>query len=70
MTEWTPGPVKGWDLWPGWHDDAIDSDGISATTHCKPPPSTDDLPEEVRDAISAALPLYEEMHASRLRVAR
>eukprot|EP00445_Apocalathium_hangoei_P086396 CAMPEP_0204200998 /NCGR_PEP_ID=MMETSP0361-20130328/67139_1 /ASSEMBLY_ACC=CAM_ASM_000343 /TAXON_ID=268821 /ORGANISM="Scrippsiella Hangoei, Strain SHTV-5" /LENGTH=319 /DNA_ID=CAMNT_0051163543 /DNA_START=60 /DNA_END=1019 /DNA_ORIENTATION=+ len=28
MLSWEPGPVPGWETWPGWHDDAINSTGL------------------------------------------
>ena len=62
-----PGAVPGWDLWPGWHDDCIKSSGIIVSER-KPPPAVGDLPEEVQATIAEAMPLYEEMFASRLRV--
>ena len=28
MTSWEPGPVPEWDVWAGWHEDALKSSGF------------------------------------------
>ncbi len=66
MCSWTAGPVAEWDAWPGWHDDALGSDGLRQKARGELP-AVDGMPAEVREAIRAALPLYEEMYAARIR---
>eukprot|EP00440_Ansanella_granifera_P017990 gb/GFBE01019538.1/.p1 GENE.gb/GFBE01019538.1/~~gb/GFBE01019538.1/.p1 ORF type:complete len:300 (+),score=73.16 gb/GFBE01019538.1/:1-900(+) len=64
MTSWTPGPVDGWQAWPGWHDDAIKSSGLIQRKVPKPPPTDDEIaamPDKLRDAVKLSLPLYAEL---------
>eukprot|EP00931_Biecheleriopsis_adriatica_P118924 TRINITY_DN94228_c0_g1_i1.p1 TRINITY_DN94228_c0_g1~~TRINITY_DN94228_c0_g1_i1.p1 ORF type:complete len:334 (-),score=68.95 TRINITY_DN94228_c0_g1_i1:42-980(-) len=64
MTSWTPGPVDGWEAWPGWHDDAIKSSGLIQRKVPKPAPQEEEIaamPEKVRHAIQASMPAYVEM---------
>jgi len=68
MLSWQPGPVKELESpWSGWTDDVINSSGISARAKTSKLPSLDALPLEVRETIAEAIPVYERMHARRLR---
>jgi hypothetical protein len=77
MLSWEPGPVPEWGpiepLKPGWHDDAIQSNGFhrSKAKHSNataegaaPDPRFDS--EALRVATEQAVGLYKEMHALRL----
>jgi len=69
MLSWEPGPVKELESpWSGWTDDVINSNGISRRAKTSKLPSLDALPDEVRQTIAEAMPIYERMHARRLRV--
>jgi len=64
MLTWQPGPVPGWDLWPGWHDAAERSAGLVRRDR-RPPPAVD---EHLRPVVGRALGPYARLHARRLRV--
>jgi len=68
MLSWQPGPVKELESpWSGWTDDVINSSGITRRAKTSELPSLDELPPEVRETIAEAVPIYERMHARRLR---
>ena len=68
---WTPGVVPpGWEAWPGWHDDAINSDGLrprvpaasDGTSPAKRGKYESELAlPEVAAAVAEAVPIYEEL---------
>jgi len=59
MTSWEPGPIPDWDVWSGWHENALKSSGftprIKKNAQAKPQPNH---PEEVLKAIEEAMPHY------------
>merc|ERR1719231_771901 len=70
MLSWQPGPVKELESpWSGWTDDVINSSGITRRAKTSMLPSIDALPPEVQATIAEAMPVYERMHARRLRPA-
>jgi len=70
MLSWTPGPCKELESpWSGWTDDVINSSGITKRAKRSSPPQTDALPNDVRETIAEAMPIYEHMFARRLRPA-
>lgn len=69
MLSWQPGPVKELESpWSGWTDDVIHSSGITRRAKTSMLPQVDDLPAEVQETIAEAMPVYERMHARRLRL--
>ena len=70
MLSWEPGPVKELESpWTGWTDDVINSSGITRRAKTSKLPQVETLPAEVQDTIAEAMPIYEMMHARRLRPA-
>jgi len=68
MLSWQPGPVKELESpWTGWTDDVINSSGITRRAKSSKLPPVDQLPPEVQETIAEAMPVYERMHARRLR---
>lgn len=68
MLSWQPGPVKELESpWSGWTDDVINSCGITPKAKSSTLPPLDTLPDEVKATIAEAMPVYERMHARRLR---
>jgi len=70
MTSWQPGPQPDWDIWNGWHDDALQSSGFQRTT------PTDhrrgeqlELSAEVKQLADQAMPLYLSLYDKRIRPA-
>jgi hypothetical protein len=53
-----------WIRWRDWYEATADSTGFAPPSDGPPPPVTD---ARVRDAIAAARPIYEHLHARRLR---
>eukprot|EP00049_Salpingoeca_infusionum_P011323 m.195799 g.195799 ORF g.195799 m.195799 type:complete len:305 (+) comp14899_c1_seq5:184-1098(+) len=48
MTSWEPGRVPEWEVWPGWHDDAIESSGLVQRSSITPPKSVDKVVQEMQ----------------------
>lgn len=72
MLSWAPGIDNCKELkspWSGWTDDVINSSGITRRAKSSKLPQVDELPADVRATISEAMPIYERMHARRLRSA-
>ena len=68
MLSWTPGPCEELKSpWTGWTDDVLASSGITKRAKRSLPPSIEELPQNVRDTIAEAMPIYERMFARRLR---
>eukprot|EP00043_Microstomoeca_roanoka_P014290 m.141334 g.141334 ORF g.141334 m.141334 type:complete len:220 (-) comp15977_c6_seq1:2657-3316(-) len=60
ILSWQPGPVSAWRVWPGWHDDALQSDGIRQKQP-KPPPSVDKVIADMQAEV-CALPDHHEQY--------
>lgn len=70
MLSWQPGPIKELESpWSGWTDDVVNSSGITRRAKSSTLPPVDKLPREVQETIAEAMPVYEAMHARRLRAA-
>lgn len=74
MTEWEPGPVDGFEVWAGWHEDVLKSTGFvrknttNKTTQKKAEQSRDqELPTVVTMTIEESLPVYEIMYKNRTK---
>jgi len=68
MLSWTPGPCKELESpWTGWTDDVLSSSGITKRPKRSMPPNVDTLPQDVRETIAEAMPIYVDMFARRLR---
>lgn len=72
MTSWEPGPVPEWEVWAGWHEDALKSSGFRARVNKNRNRShaafdIDDLPTEVATAVEECLPYYEMLFEKRIR---
>ena len=68
MLSWTPGPCKELESpWTGWTDDVLASSGITKRPKRSMPPNVDTLPQDVRETIAEAMPIYVDMFARRLR---
>eukprot|EP00794_Sanderia_malayensis_P010752 gene10752-11902_t len=65
MLEWEPGPVPDWDVWSGWHENALKSSGFKRQEPDKKKiEATDEyqrLPNIVRQTIERSIPQYEEL---------
>lgn len=61
---WEPGMQPQWTLWRDWYEDVARSAGFLAAEPDEPPAVTDD---RVAAAIDAAMPVYEELAACRVR---
>jgi hypothetical protein len=61
---WEPGLQDGWERWAEWHEETARSSGFLAPDP-GPPPAVDD--PRVAEAIATATPVYERLHARRLR---
>jgi len=62
MLTWEPGPVPGWEAWPGWHDAALKSSGLRQRDRTEPPPP----PPHLAAYIERATPIYQRLYARRL----
>jgi len=68
MTRWEPGPQPDWDVWQGWHNDALNSTGLHPPQPQRSSPKADEpVPEEVLQAARKAVPSYLELYELRLR---
>lgn len=69
MTSWEPGPIPEWDVWAGWHDDALKSSGFRRKTSTTKKTEIDlnGLPEEVISTIEKSKKYYDKLYASRIR---
>jgi hypothetical protein len=61
---WDPGMQDEWIRWRDWYEATADSTGFAPPSDDPPPPVTD---ARVREALAAARPIYEHLHARRLR---
>lgn len=71
MTSWEPGPVPEWDVWAGWHEDALKSSGFKARVkknRNRPCAAFDmeDLPPEVAAVVEECMPYYERLSAKKI----
>ena len=71
MTSWEPGPVPEWDVWAGWHEDALKSSGFKARVKKNRSRScavfdVEDLPPEVAAVVEECMPYYESLSAKKL----
>eukprot|EP01147_Barroeca_monosierra_P002491 gene2491-5421_t len=48
MLTWDARPMPAWNVWPGWHDDALKSTGLVQRAHKKSPPLVSDVIEFMR----------------------
>ncbi|XP_074633925.1 uncharacterized protein LOC141892513 [Acropora palmata] len=72
MTSWEPGPVPEWEVWAGWHEDALKSSGFRARVNKNRNRSRaafdiDDLPTKVATAVEECLPYYKMLFEKRIR---
>jgi len=71
ILRWEPGPVPDWDVWAGWHENALKSCGFAkrdlekkeaaAKTH-----EEQELPGLVEETIKRSMPFYQEMYNARV----
>lgn len=70
MTTWEPGPVPDWDVWSGWHENALKSSGFTPRKNKKSQQKPAlDLPEEAMKAIEEADPHYRYLASRKIRPA-
>lgn len=74
MLSWTPGPLEAWDIWDGWHDNAILSDGFrprekkgERLDQCKKTGLGPAADKEAREVAEAVMPVLEKLYSQRLR---
>ena len=67
MCSWNKGNISEFDIWPGWHDDVLQSTGLRQRDKNDKLPDIDDLPDYVQKIIHESIPLYEEMFDNRTR---
>lgn len=67
MTTWEPGPVADWNVWSGWHENALKSSGFTPRIkkHTQPKPQPNH-PEEVLKAIEEARPYYKHLASKKI----
>lgn len=71
MTSWEPGPVPEWDVWAGWHEDALKSSGFKARVKKNRNRAcvafdVEDLPPEVAGVVEECMPYYEALSAKKI----
>ena len=69
MTTWEPGPIPEWDVWVGWHDNALKSSGFHRKTSTSRQKEIDlaELPEEVLSTLEKSKNYYDKLYAARIR---
>jgi len=71
ILEWEPGPVPDWDVWAGWHENALKSSGFKRQEKDKNKidraREEERLPNIVRQTIERCIPLYEELYKNRVK---
>jgi len=73
MLEWEPGPVPDWDVWAGWHENALKSSGFrrqdpnKSKINEKKKVEEERLPNIVMQTIERSMPFYEELYKKRVR---
>ena len=71
MTSWEAGPVSEWDVWAGWHEDALESSGfwprVKKNGSC-PCTAFDvvDLPSDVAAVVEECMPYYKTLSAKKM----
>ncbi|GAA99212.1 uncharacterized protein L969DRAFT_86421 [Mixia osmundae IAM 14324] len=68
MLEWQSGQQEHFKKWVGFHDDAEQSTGIGKCSPRKDKPSTEEMPEIVKQAIQANIADYEHMRQFALQI--
>ncbi len=69
MLEWEPGPVADWGIWPGWHDNIIQSSGFKRRGEErkeKDAKEEEQLPDIVMQAIEKCMPIYQQFYEKRI----
>ena len=71
MTSWEPGPVPEWDVWAGWHEDALKSTGFKPRAKKNMPHAftafdLEELPPEVAAVVEECMPYYETLAAKKI----
>lgn len=71
MTSWEPGPVPEWDVWAGWHEDALKSTGFKPRAKKNRPQTSaafdlEELPPEVASVVEECMPYYETLAAKKI----
>lgn len=71
MTSWEPGPVPEWDVWAGWHEDALKSSGFKARVKKNRSRAcvafdVEDLPPQVAAVVEECMPYYETLSAKKI----
>ncbi|KAK3697915.1 hypothetical protein QZH41_003259 [Actinostola sp. cb2023] len=70
MTTWEPGPISDWDVWSGWHEDALKSSGFTPRASKKTKrKELEELPVELRKVIEEASPHYKYLSSRKIRPA-
>lgn len=73
ILEWEPGPVPDWDVWAGWHENALKSSGFhrqdpsKSKINAKQMARKEKLPNIVMQTIERSMPFYEELYNKRIR---
>ena len=71
ILKWEPGPVPDWDVWAGWHENALKSSGFErqdpekkAARHAQE--EHQELPGAVEQTIERSMGYYQELHNVRI----
>eukprot|EP00112_Aurelia_sp_Birch-Aquarium-sp1_P025371 Seg8401.1 transcript_id=Seg8401.1/GoldUCD/mRNA.D3Y31 product="Branched-chain-amino-acid aminotransferase-like protein 2" protein_id=Seg8401.1/GoldUCD/D3Y31 len=73
ILEWEPGPVPDWDVWAGWHENALKSSGFRRQDPNKSKIDASKMEEEERlpnivmQTIERSMPFYEELYKNRVK---
>ena len=65
MLKWEPGPIPEWDVWNGWHENALKSCGFSRPTSDQSNGSLagKDIPKEVQKCIDECMTYYKFLYS-------
>lgn len=61
MCYWEKKNISEFDLWPGWHNDVLNSTGIIQKNITNELPNIEKLPDYVKNVIYESIPIYNEM---------
>ena len=73
ILEWEPGPVPDWDVWAGWHENALKSSGFrrqdpnKSKIDASKKLEEERLPNIVMQTIERSMPFYDELYKMRVR---
>ena len=72
MLKWEPGPVSDWDVWNGWHEDALKSAGFKKKSRQELEKYEDfeKLPTEVQDCIKENIGYYMFLQSQKIKVSK